>query len=296
MPALGKHFARVTRFVRNLRGGSQPTLIEANDGKLYVLKFLDNIQGPMLPFNESFGTELYRACGLPVAPWTPLVVTNKFLDRNPACWMQTASGQRRQAAGVCFGSQFLAADQDRFFEILPGSSFARVNNPADFWVAWLLDVCCSHGDNRQAIFREEPSGRLQTTFIDFGHMFCGPRGDLKPNFRASRYRDERIYPRVTNRLMVTLRKITDNLDEERVWRQTAVIPDEWKTPTAIRTVEDCLNRLSDHQFIDHALELMVKSHQRRCDNSLPNRVAERSIAILHACIQPNRGAHEALLQ
>ncbi len=66
MIALGKDPVVVTQYVRNLRGGSQPILARASDGFLYVVKFANNLQGPNLLFNESAGSELYLACGLPI--------------------------------------------------------------------------------------------------------------------------------------------------------------------------------------------------------------------------------------
>jgi hypothetical protein len=95
MSDLGRKAALAAKFVCNLRGGSQPILVEASDGLLYVAKFTDNLQGPNLPFNESIGSELYRACGLAVPLWKPLLVTDDFLDQNPGCWLQTAAGRLR---------------------------------------------------------------------------------------------------------------------------------------------------------------------------------------------------------
>ena len=212
MPALRKHFALVTRYLRSLRGGSQPILAEANDGNIYVVKFTDNLQGPQLPFNESMGTELYRACGLRVAPWKVLQITESFLDRNPASWSETPQGRRRPAAGLCFGSRFLGGQSSRLFEIMPESYFQRAKNASDFWLAWMLDVCANHSDARQAIFCEEPSGQLEAVFIDFGHMFGGATGrDPFRHFRTSRYLDERIYPCIKPEFLLTIRRIVDTL-------------------------------------------------------------------------------------
>lgn len=137
-------FPWVKRFIRNLRGGSQPILAEASDGLLYVVKFANNLQGPNLAFNEAMGAELYRQLGLPVPDWKPLILRDAFIDNNPDCWIQTPYGRLRPAAGLCFGSRFLGGGGERLFEILPGSAFARVRNLRDFWLAWLIDVCASY--------------------------------------------------------------------------------------------------------------------------------------------------------
>src|SRR5580700_5874154 len=96
---------KMVRYLRSLRGGSQPFLAQASDGLFYVVKFAHNLQGPNLLFNESAGTELFRCCGLAVPEWRPLLVTSDFLDQNPGCWMRTAEEVLRPNAGLCFGSR-----------------------------------------------------------------------------------------------------------------------------------------------------------------------------------------------
>lgn len=92
MSSLVKDFAVITRHIRNLRGGSQAILAEASDGLSYVLKFTNNLQGANLPFNESAGHELYRACGLNGPSWKQLLLTDAFIDQNRDCWMQSPEG------------------------------------------------------------------------------------------------------------------------------------------------------------------------------------------------------------
>jgi len=259
MSCLGKRFAHVTRYIRSLRGGSQPILAEASDGEVYVVKFADKIRGPNLLFNEVAGTELYRAFGLPVARWRPLLVTGDFLDENPACWPRTPEGLHRPASGMCFGSLFLGGASVKSFEVLPGSHFQRVRNHRDFWLAWLVDVCASHSDSRQAIFVEKESRELKAVFIDFGHMFGGPKGDQHPPGRASRYLDKRIYLRSTASSIVTVRRIAGNLDSDRLWRQLVSIPGEWQYESAQANFAACLNRLSDSRLLENTLDLLAES-------------------------------------
>ena len=129
MIALGKGPVLVTQYVRNLRGGSQPILALASDGFQYVVKFANNLQGPNVLFNECAGNELYRACGLTVPKWTPLWVSDSFLDRNRDCWMQTPEGRLRPSSGLCFGSLFLGQDGKRLFEILPALNVQKGPQP-----------------------------------------------------------------------------------------------------------------------------------------------------------------------
>jgi hypothetical protein len=262
MLALGKDFAFVTRYIRNLRGGSQPILAQASDGLLYVVKFVNNLQGPNLSFNESVGSELYRVCGLAVPLWKPLVVTDSFLDQNPDCWMQTPEGRLRPAIGLCFGSRFLGGDGIRLIEVLPGTCFKQVRNRSSFWLAWLIDICAMHVDNRQAVFVEDGEGWLDAYFVDHGHLFGGPKADLKKNFRVSSYLDPRIYEALCSLELMSFQQIVESLDVDQLWQRIEDLPDDWKTASALDGFAQSLNTLTTSSLLQSVLDTMVDSHQR----------------------------------
>lgn len=70
-----------TRYVTPLReGGSLPAIVEADDGRSYVLKFRGAGQGPKALVAELVTGELARACGLPV-PELVLVELDAALGR-----------------------------------------------------------------------------------------------------------------------------------------------------------------------------------------------------------------------
>lgn len=255
----GKSIASVVRFFRKFRGGSQPILAEATNGLCYVVKFKNNLQGTNLLFNESAGAELYRACGLPVPEWGPLLVTDAFLSHNRACWMETPEGPLRPASGLCFGSRFLGGGSARLFEVVPGTSIGRVRNLQDFWLAWLVDVCALHADNRQAIFQEDSTRQLNAFFVDHGHMFGGPNGEQRLPFQASRYLDGRIYPRISPQLAMSLQKVACNLHVDELWRRIQALPDEWKTDSALRSFAQCVEKLAAPGLFPQMLDSMVNS-------------------------------------
>jgi hypothetical protein len=262
MVTLNTNSSVVTRYIRNLHGGSQPILAQANDGLLYVVKFTNNLQGANLPFNESIGTELYRACGLAVPSWKPLLVTDSFIDRTPDCWMQTPDGRLRPSSGLCFGSLFLGGDGIRLLEILPRTSFKRVHNRKSFWLAWLIDICAGHADNRQAIFLEDAMLGLKAFFVDQGHLFGGPKGELRRHFLASRYLDPRIYQSISPQHLLNLHKAARCLDVDQLWQRIQALPDGWKTKSAIDRFEQCLCRLSTPNLIQNIVETMVEAQRQ----------------------------------
>jgi hypothetical protein len=245
-----------------LRGGSQPILAQASDGLVYVVKFNNNLQGANLPFNESIASELHHACRLGGPSWKPLMVTDAFLDQNPSCWMQTPDGRLRPDSGVCFGSRFLGGEGMPLQEILPGTSLKRVHNHEDFWLAWLIDICAGNADNRQAIFIETASGGLKAYFIDNGHFFGGPKGELHPHFLASRYLDSRIYQSVSSQQLRNFQDIAGSIDADRIWHQAEMLPGNWKTALALDALAQCLARLATPSLLQNILETMVYANQR----------------------------------
>ena len=262
MKVLCKDFSRVTRYVRNLRGGSQPILAQACDGLLYVVKFTNNLQGPNLPFNEGIGSELYRACGLAGTSWKPLLVTDSFLDQNPDCWMQAQHGRLRPDSGLCFGSRFLGGNGIRELEILSGTSFKRVRNRLSFWLAWLVDICAAHADHRQAIFLEDGAGRLDAFFIDHGHLFGGPKGELRRRFEASRYLDPRIYQTLSLQELRNFQQIAGSLCVDQLWQRVQALPEDWRTESALQGFAQCLSRLSTPNLLQNILDTMVEAQRQ----------------------------------
>jgi hypothetical protein len=250
-------FARITQFVRKLRGGSEPILVQADDDLLYVVKFINNLQGPNVLFNEGAGTELYRACGLSTPRWKPLLLTNSFLDQNRGSWMETDKGALRPEAGLCFGSLYLGAGGRKLFEILPGSSLSRIDNRASFWLAWLVDACGNHVDNRQAIFAEDTGGKLNAFFVDHGHLFGGPNGVRRMPFVGSRYLDPRIYPDLERKEVQALLKVVRSLDTEQLSRRVQALPEDWKTASALNGFVQCLHGLSDSNRVRNILDAMI---------------------------------------
>lgn len=271
MTALPKDTVYLSKFVRKLPGGSQPILCRASDGQFYVVKFSDNLQGANLLFNESIGTELYRASGLFVPFWRPLLITDSFLDGNPSCWMETSEGNIRPRAGLCFGSRYLGGNGSALLEILPSSSFMRVSNHTSFWLAWMIDICAEHADNRQAIFLQNRQGRLRAFFFDQGCLFGGAKGELRPHFLTSRYLDPRMYQELSLVDMQVLIKAARSVDVDGLWQRMHELPECWSTKSAIERFERCLGRLTDVELLQNIADTMVYAIRKgaKCDERTP---------------------------
>lgn len=264
MHALDNAQVRAERFIRRLRGGSQPVLVEGSDGFVYVLKFLNNPQGLNLLFNESVGTELFRACALPVAPWKPIILSQNFVDSTPDCWMKTEQGDVRPEAGICFGSLFVGQQRTPLLQVLPRADFGRIRNRSSFWLAWLLDLCCGHTDTRQAVFLEDRKGRLDPWFVDMGHLFSGPDGNQKAcGIVRCRYPDQRIYPEIlpteTSGYLTTI----GSLDADTLWTVACKLPEDWLSVKALRAFFRGLETLSNANLVRSCLQMLSETQDSR---------------------------------
>lgn len=243
--------------IRKLRGGSQPILVRANDGFFYVIKFLDNLQGANLLFNEVLGTELFKRVGLPVPEWRPIFVSEDFLDRNPACWMETEHGKYRPHSGYCFGSRFLGLRDASLFEILSGQSFSRIKNRRDFWTARVLDVLCGHADNRQALFLQRGAGPLEAYFIDHGHLFGGARGNESPCTMASRYLDPRIYALPTAQDAQEIQEAIQSVDLSELLHIAHDLPHGWSNENALENLAWFVRQISDATLLKNVIHVIL---------------------------------------
>jgi hypothetical protein len=275
--------------IRKLRGGSQPILVRANDGFFYIVKFINNLQGANVLFNEALGTELFRGVGLPAPEWRAINLTDEFIDRNPACWMETEDGRRRPQAGWCFGSRFLAKRNSDVFEVLPERCFSRIANRSDFWTAWVLDTLCGHTDNRQTLFLQSRSKRLEAYFIDHGHLFGGVSGADSPSPIASRYLDPRIYSVASTGDADDIVKRIQCLNLEQLRAVANNLPEPWSTEAGKLSFARFARRISDPILLRSAVHFILHIEpgaEGGHDRHLAKASAGRNRAALHGQIPP----------
>ena len=274
----------ITEFLRKLPGSSRPVLVRASDGLCYVVKFRNNPQGASVLFAESAGTELYRACGLPTPSWKALSISDAFIDRTPELWMETVSGLVRPEAGLCFGSRAMDGTEGSLLEILPGSSIGRVENRLDFWLAWLVDMCAAHADNRQAIFQAKANGQLRAVFIDHGHLFGGPQNRRHLPLSISRYLEKRIYSEIGKDQIKVIEERLKSIDFEMLAQRIDALPDEWKTTAALEAFDRCLELLSQPSFVKHMIGELVESGVWR-STPAPEWTARKQPAVVRPSVE-----------
>ena len=265
MVALSKNFVLVTRFIRKLNGSSEPILAEASDGHLYVVKFTNNVLGPNTSFNDAMGTELYKACGLPVPGWRPLYVCDTFVDQNPACWLGGKDGllgHERPRIGLAFGSRFLGGDGINLLDITAGINYRRIRNRMQLWTSWLVDACALHADGRQFVFRERADGLFDVVFIDHGNMFGGPFGGITPRPTFSRIWNPTIYPDLTEKDREKIVSRLKSFNPEKLWQRMTKLPEQWLSQMELNRFETAMDNLSSVKLVEDTLDLLTKAQQR----------------------------------
>jgi len=243
----------VVTHIRDLRGNSQPKLVLGSDEVIYVLKHYSNPETSNQAFNDSAGTELYRAYGLSVPHWKPLLLPNELIEIDPGPW-------NHARGGICFGSKYLCQldNPGSCYDFFPSSRKAAIRNLGSFWLAWLLDVCCQHSASRHVVFQENLVSErdyreYEAFFIDHDCLFGGPSGENRPDPIVARYQTPSFYGEPFPEQIYEIKQKILSIDVDSIWGCIAKLPDAWKTQSALSAFSAALNRLSTSTFVEGAL-------------------------------------------
>jgi hypothetical protein len=158
------------RFVRKMRGGAQAHLLEADDGRWYEVKFLNNPQGSRILVNELVAS------------------SREFLEEYPEVHFQMGQTRQPVEPGWHYGSCY-PGDPARLavYDFLPDSLLGAVANREHFLGVLVADKWMSNADARQSVYfrsriaQWSPEGGSRsggTAFvaqmIDHGYAFGGP--------------------------------------------------------------------------------------------------------------------------
>lgn len=219
---------------RKLRGGSQSLLARGSDGRLYVLKMAGNPQGRTVLANEAFASMLCKRLGLPVADWAYVRVSDELLDANPHLWWELPEGSMRPQAGLAFGSVVIhQEDGTPANEILPSSWVGRLSNREDFAGMLLFDLWTGARDARQAVYTSAEGGRaVRAVFIDHGHCFGGPNGELLDEtcWARAMHMHKPLYEGLLQQRRFQRWKLAiQDISTEEIQSYLGLIPQEWLT-------------------------------------------------------------------
>jgi len=149
---------RAIERVERLKGSTEPVLMRADDGHLYVVKFCTNPLGPRILVNEYLAVRLARSLGM-ATPEAAVVQVPESLG----------------SPGLHFGSRLYKSRGNVYIhDWLPAAVWGLVTNPGDLIGAYVFDAWTGNADCRQVIFvRKAGLTPYQLLLIDNGHCFGG---------------------------------------------------------------------------------------------------------------------------
>jgi hypothetical protein len=184
------------KHIRKMKGGSQSILVQANDGKYYVVKMTGNPQGANTLANELLGSLIAKSVGLPVAEGKGIYLSDSFIDSCPDLWFELPSGRCRPDKGLHFASLFVGqpSGPKRPSEYISPSRIDTIANRDAFLGMYILDVWANHQDNRQAVLLRRSLDETQEVFfIDHGHMFGGSEWNFQERPGVALHTERAVY-------------------------------------------------------------------------------------------------------
>ncbi|HEY1207561.1 MAG: HipA family kinase [Bryobacteraceae bacterium] len=178
------------RHIRKMRGGAQSHLLEADDGRFYVVKFRNNPQHRRILINEAVASTLLRYLQISAPEVAIVSVSSEFLAANPDLSLQLGAHRVPVEPGWHFGSRYPGdPDQLAVYDFIPDALLGQVVNLREFVGMLAFDKWTGNADGRQAVFfrsriSEWTAARTATRpgflawMIDHGFAFNGPYWDF----------------------------------------------------------------------------------------------------------------------
>jgi hypothetical protein len=248
------------RFIRKMRGGAQAHLLEAEDGKFYIVKFQNNPQHRRVLINELIAAEILSHLQISSPDYQLIRLTPAFLLANPDVCLQLGTRHIPVEPGWHFGSRH-PGDPDRLaiYDFIPDALLNQVANAEQFRAVLVFDRWAGNADGRQSIFFRatlkdwlaQPGvpPRKQgfvTLMIDHGFIFNGPHWNFTESAITGLYARRTVYQTVKS------------LDDFEPWlSRVAGFPEE--------VLDKALRQLPPEWIggDQHELEKILESLQRR---------------------------------
>lgn len=246
--------AKITRLkaiqsCRRMAGETQPQLMRANDGNLYVVKFQNNPQGVKILANELLGALLAMMLDLPIAPVAVIEVSETMVSLSECMSIRIVHSDVPCQPGLCFGAQFRL--DGRFWPPDLITPEAMVN-AADFAGMLVFDKWTGNADGRQvALVPTDDHSGYRAIMIDQGLCFYGDAWTFHDASLQGVAHFPRIYEQVRSLddFEPWLTRLEEGISLEMLRYAADAIPPEW-----YRYREDALNELIRH--LNHRRKLV----------------------------------------
>lgn len=236
-----------------MKGGSQPHLVEADDGHFYVVKPKDNPQHRRILINEWIAAVFLRYLQIATPEVMPVALEPGFLAASPEMAIQRGRSLDPISPGCHFGSR-LPGDpaQMAIYDTLPAVLMNKVANLRDLAGLVVFDRWMVNADYRQTIyFRAQVAepGSVRPGFvmwaIDHGFVFQGNLWSLKAGGgRPGLHHANPLYASLKNwdDLEPWVSRV-ENFPEEVADQALTTLPREWLGPGEDSELEALLEQL-----------------------------------------------------
>lgn len=257
--------------IRRMRGGTQPHLMLAADGRRYVVKFRNNRDHPRILANELLATRIARLLGLPMPEARIIEVSDWLISHTPQLHIEIDKHVTPCSGGLQLASRY-AADPDQgeaVVEHLPKRLRSVLANRHAFALALPFDKWAGNCDNRQAVFvkgRSRPV-HYDVVFLDQGDCFNAAQWTFPDLPLMGAYDHDWVYRSVTGwrSFEPTLSRL-ESLDITDLWNIAVEIPQEWYQhdgPALARLIETLHKRRS-------IVRDLITRFRRSMRNPFPN--------------------------
>jgi hypothetical protein len=223
----------IKRIIRRMRGGSQPFLVQGEDGFYYVAKFAGNPQGTRTLINEWIAAQLLQRLGISTPEVRLLLLTDSAIQEELLCF-KFGNVQVNIEGTYHFGSRCpVDPNEALIMDFLPQPLLANVINLFDFALMLVCDQWLGQTDSRQAIFINVNRGRstvlrMCSYFIDHGMCFGGSHWEFCDGPRFGVYMDKTVYDLFDIRTQCDIAiSLVQNLSEDAIYTPAATLPPDW---------------------------------------------------------------------
>ena len=260
--------------VRRMHGGAQAQLMKCSDDHYYVVKFMNNLQGAKILFNELLGARLAACLGLPVAASEIVYVDQQLINLCPGMIIERSRGTSPCQGGWSFGSRLPVDQRDgNLFGFLP---FYRVKNHRDFLGMLVFDKWTCNTDGRQVVFYRKDTHDLHSAvMIDQGFCFNAAEWNFPDSPLRGRYSLPEVYDNVTgiDSFEPWLTRLEREINSDSLAKAAEGIPQGWHN-TCGGAVSKLLSQL-DHRR-GRVRELLWSA--RKSSDMFPNWGANKTSA------------------
>jgi hypothetical protein len=251
------------RFVRKMRGGAQAHLLEADDGRFYIVKFQNNPQHRRILINETIAAEILGYLQISSPAYQFVRLSREFMDANPEVHIQLGTGPLAVEPGWHFGSCHPGDPENMaIYDFIPDALLNQVANQEQFRAVLVFDRWTANGDGRQSIFFRAqlkdwltgpsvPPRKLGfiALMIDHGNAFNGAYWDLPDSAIAGLYPRRVVYDGVKSidDFEPWLSRVM-NFPESVLDRALRQLPPEWM--------------MNDSAVLERMLEALIRRKNR----------------------------------